>query len=137
MPEQSEGLEDRLRRVSQQRKQGEEVGNQQRYQNASRVRLTRILRKKGTTAFIGAIARFEQFFGDIWGHGLPEEECTAEQVSWREVWDLCRTEVLNNGNAQLRAMENEVVEYSVNWNRHQTTLPVKNMNQSQDHQEEQ
>jgi len=121
-----EQLQDRLRRVAQQRKLTEEQGNQQRYQDASRRRLARILKKKMTTAFIGALARFEQFFGpEIWGHGKSEEECTSEQLAWREVWEQCRTEVLNNGNNQLRAVENEVVQYTVNWNRYQTTIPVK------------
>jgi hypothetical protein len=121
-----EKLEDKLRRVTQQRKVNEELGSQQRYQEASRRRLARILKKKITTSFIGALARFETFFGpDIWGHGKPEEDCTPEQLAWREVWEQCRTEVLNNGNNQLRAVENEIVQYCVNWNRYQTTLSVK------------
>ena len=118
--------EDKLRRVNQQRKSVEEPAKELRYQDASRKRLARILKKKMTTAFIGALARFEQFFGEeIWGHGKPEEECTPEQLAWREVWEECRTEVLNNGNHQWRAVENEVVQYVVAWNRYQTTLPVK------------
>lgn len=116
---------EKLRQVTQHRK-GEEAGATQRYQSASRDRLWRILKKKVTTSFIGAIARVETLIGkDLWGHGKPLSECTPNQKEWREIWEQCRNEILNNGNNQLRAIENEVGEYVVSWNRHSIRIPVK------------
>lgn len=116
---------DRLRRVSQQRKQGEDIVSEQRYVVASRQRLMKILQKKITTSFIGALAKMESFVGtSLWGHGKPESECNANELAWRELWNECRTEILNNGNNQIRAVESELSQYDVKWNRYRAVLPV-------------
>lgn len=95
-----------------------------RFRDASRRRLLRILQKKLRTSFIGALAKFETHFGRLWGHGLDESECTPEQLAWREVWEQARTEVLNNGNGQLRAVEAELPLYTVVWDGYQAVMPA-------------
>ncbi len=97
---------------------------QQRYQEASLLRLQRIIEKKMTTTFIGALARFETYFGQLWGHRRDRGELSEQELAWRELWEQCRTEVLNNGNNQLRAVEAELALYTVWWKRHQLNLPV-------------
>jgi hypothetical protein len=73
---------------------------------ASRERLCASCGKEDYHVFIGALARFEEFFGAAWGpRPARAEECTPDQLAWREVWERCRTEVLNNGNNQNRAVE--------------------------------
>lgn len=118
-----ESVDEKIRRVVASRK-GEEEGRDQRYLETSRQRLLKIVKKKATTSFIGAIARFEQFMGALWGHGKPPEECTADELAWREVWEECRNEILNNANNQQRAVENEFAQYTIRWNRYVTSLPV-------------
>jgi len=75
----------------------------------SRERLKRTSAKKFRTAFIFPISEFETTFGlALWGHGLPDEELTPLQMANRERWQQVRTNILNNGNTQLRAMEAEI-----------------------------
>lgn len=118
-------LHARLRQVAERRGETEGPAAARRYEDASRRRLLAILSRKMKTAFIGALARFEQAFGPaLWGHGLPEASRTPAQRAARAEWERCRTEVLNNGNGQLRAVENEVSQYTVRWDRHRATLPA-------------
>jgi hypothetical protein len=88
----------------------------------SKTRLLGITKTKLKTSFVGALAKFETYFGSLWGHGKPRTECTETQLHNREVWDQCRTEVLNNGNSQIRAMESELDQYTISWDRCQTLL---------------
>mgnify|MGYP006296163477 CR=1 FL=1 len=59
-----------------------------------------ILRKKIETTMIGALARFEEGFGDIWGH--DSDNPTQEQLRYQLIWDKIRNEILDHGNNQLR-----------------------------------
>lgn len=61
-----------------------------------------ILKKRFSTAIIGAIAAFEDNFGYIWGIDKEPEELTENQQKFRDKWELTRNQVLNNGNHQMR-----------------------------------
>lgn len=96
---------------------------ERRYKEASKNRLLRILEKKCKTIFIGALAEIEQTFGrELWGHGKDDSEKTQEELINYEKWQQARTRILNNGNNQVRAMENELDQYEVKWLRHQITI---------------
>jgi hypothetical protein len=85
------------------------------------------VQKKVTTSFIGALAKVETYIGrKLWAHGSDVSQCTPTELAWREVWEQCRTEILNNGNAQLRAVENEVMQYEISWNKFRYQMPAKN-----------
>lgn len=103
----------------------EEEKFKKKYESDSKTRLFKITSTKIKTAFIGALSAFEQNFGEIWGHRLTDGELTEEQMEWRRIWEECRTAILNNGNHQIRAVENEMSQYSISWNRHQTFLKIK------------
>ena len=120
---------DRLREVATNRKDVEKKATQQSFEAASRKRLLRILEKKLNTSFIGALSQFETHFGKLWGHGKDEMDCSAEELAWREIWNLCRTDVLNNGNNQLRAVVVELGLYDVAYNGYKLNLPVGNAKQ--------
>ena len=96
-----------------------------KYENDSKARLFKITSTKIRTSFIGALSAFEQNFGSLWGHRLSDSELTEEQLQWKEIWEACRTTILNNGNHQIRAVENEMSKYVISWNRHQTFLKPK------------
>ncbi len=113
----------RLMAANESNKAGQERA-EERHHEASNGRLLKILKKKISTSFIGALARFEAHFGEVWGHGLDQSECTPGQLAWRKVWEEARTEVLNNGNAQSRAVESEMGQYTVAWDGYRTVLPV-------------
>lgn len=59
-----------------------------------------ILRKKIETTMIGALARFEDGFGDIWGYDTDHP--SQEQIRNRIIWDRIRNDILDHGNNQLR-----------------------------------
>jgi len=59
-----------------------------------------ILRKTIETTMIGALARFEDGFGDIWG--IDSDNPTQEQLRYRIIWENIRNEILDHGNNQLR-----------------------------------
>jgi hypothetical protein len=117
-------LEGKLRSAHAARSKAEAEGAAHRYREASRARLLKILKRKHTTAFIGALAAFEAAFGRLWGHGTDPRALTADEAAWRAVWEECRNQVLNNGNAQARAVETELAQYTVVWDRYTMTLPA-------------
>lgn len=88
----------------------------------SKKRLIDNLTKKFNTTMIGSISLMEREFGELWGHGKTEEECNREEKYWRKKWNILRTELLNNGNNQLRASINEVGEYTMKWEKYSMTF---------------
>lgn len=92
----------------------------------SQAKLLRMIEKKLTTSFIGALARFENYFGGLWAHGVDFVDLTPEEKEWRELWIQARTEILNNGNNQVRAIQQEVQLYTTKWQGHQIQLNVEN-----------
>lgn len=110
--------------------------NQERAEANARRKLEGVIQKKCQTTMIGALARFEERFGHLWAHGTPEKDLSEEERTWRETWDLVRTEVLNNGNNQLRAIKEELGQYSVSYNGYQLRLPVKGFTITADTEEE-
>lgn len=113
--------EDQLRDVVRQR-EGEDEARHHRYEEQSKRRLLRIVEKKLNTAFIGAISKFETYFGHMWGHRKDESELTPEQRKFRDLWSNCRTDILTNGNNQIRAVQAELVQYTMVWDGFTVTL---------------
>ena len=72
-------------------------------------RLKRIISKKFQTSFIFSIVEFENVFGpELWGYGKSEEELTSAQKMNRQRWNQVRTNILNKGHAQARAVLAEI-----------------------------
>jgi len=82
----------------------------------SKDKLKKVSKTKMRTSFIGALSAVEKHFSELW-EIFPddEEDLIADKKFWKNVWELCRAEILNNGNNQLRAMEAEIDQYSVSW----------------------
>ena len=45
-----------------------------------------------------------------------------DQRYWREQWMETRSKVLDNGNSNLRAAQNEISQYTLSWNRYVTNF---------------
>lgn len=105
-------------------KRKSQEASQDRYIEESRKRLDKIISTKLNTTFIGALAAFEKNFGFLWGHTKKDIDRTEEEKQLYLIWESVRTEVLNNGNNQLRALRNELQNHNISWNRH--TLVLKN-----------
>jgi hypothetical protein len=98
---------------------------QRKYEEKSKKRLSNILGTKIKTSFIGAISSCEDSFGFLWGHGKKEDELTEEESTMREIWEILRAKILDNGNTQLRAAMNEIGSYCISWDRYKMEIPVK------------
>ena len=92
------------------------------YKDNSKRRLLNILKKKFDTTIIGSLAAFEERFGDLWGHGLSMNDLDEDQRYWRDAWMETRSKVLDNGNSNLRAAQNEIAQYTLSWNRYVTNF---------------
>lgn len=93
----------------------------------SRERLKRTSTKKFKTSFIFPISEFETAFGlELWGHGLPEDQISSIQKANRKRWQQVRTNILNNGNIQRRAMEAEIDLHEVRFIGYQMDLVKEN-----------
>ena len=97
-----------------------------RYKDNSKRRLLNTVKKKFDTTIIGALAAFEEQFGELWGHGIPEERLDEDQIYWKEAWMEARAKILDNGNANLRAAQNEISQYTLSWNRYVTNFQLRN-----------
>lgn len=85
--------------------------NLERRQNNSKEQMKKAISAKLKTTMIGSLAKFEENFGYLWGHGKNDK--TKNELEFAKLWDLVRTEVLNNGNNQLRAAMQEIDNYTI------------------------
>lgn len=113
--------------------------NKKDFVQASKERFTKIVNTKVKTTFIGALSEFEKGFGFLWGL-KPENGYTDDQLAikeallvigmdeayFKQIWDVARNGVLNNGNNQMKALQKEADLYEMTWLRHRLTLPVIN-----------
>ena len=58
------------------------------------------------TTMIGAISKFENSFGYLWGH-FSDDPLTEEQEKFADLWDITRNDILNQGNQQIRHITND------------------------------
>jgi hypothetical protein len=61
--------------------------------------------RKFQTTMIGALARFEDNFGDLW------DDDSEEADRFAAIWEDTRNSILNNGNKQARSAINEISDY--------------------------
>ena len=97
-----------------------------KYKDSSKKRLLNVVKKKFDTTTIGSLAIIEEFFGELWGHGIHYNELTEEELEWKEAWNEARTKILDLGNSNLRASQSEIAQYTISWNRYVTNFIVKN-----------
>ncbi len=102
------------------------------YNEESRKRLMKIIQTKLRTAFICPLSKFEQYFGELIGYKKSDNELSLTELKLRKLFESFRNDVLNNGNNQIRALEKELTEYTIKWNRHFVSLPVKPIKEKED-----
>lgn len=84
------------------------------------------IKKKILTATIGSLARFEEYFGYLWGH--DQEDITPEQEHMLDLWEQVRHEILNLGNKQIRSLDSLVVPFKEHY---KYNFPVRYKNGDQ------
>ena len=78
--------------------------------NKSRKSVIHQISKRFQTTIIGALARFENNFGYLWGHN-SDKPLTERQKEFLDLWEFTRTSILNHGNNQMREAIDEIIEY--------------------------
>lgn len=122
-----DSLRDRMSRAISTRKEETEVAKK-KYNESSQKRLFKIVEKKLQTSFIGALSQFEEAFGSLWGRDKDDSELTNSEREARKLWNQVRTNILNNGNNQIRAVQNELNQYTVTWNAYRYEYKDKPVN---------
>lgn len=93
-----------------------------KYQQDSKDRLSKIIKKKVETTMIGALSSIEQHFGFLWE---SNGKLTPEQQAMYDLYQKIRSEILDKGNAQARNIDAELAHYDVKWLRYSMNIPVK------------
>lgn len=88
----------------------------EKFKQQSHERLVKILTKLLNTTMIGAIAALEE--------NMPEGD-NVSSVELKDMFDIVRKAILDNGNKQKRAMLDEMSRYEVEWMRYHMDLPVR------------
>ena len=99
--------------------------NEERYKEVSKRKLIDSVTLRLRTVMIGALARFENEFGALWGHnkGGPK---TQQQLDLYNKWQKVRTEILDLGNNNIRDAERDIAQYTLSWNRYRTDFIIIN-----------
>ena len=110
-------------------KEQQRAVNEERVKSYSKRQLLEKISRKFKTTMIGSLASFEEFFGDLWGHGKNKADLTEEELKYREIWEEARTAVLNKGNSCLRGALDELAQHTVNKERYKVEFMVKDENE--------
>ena len=108
----------------------EEKQKEELFKKDSKEKIKKIITSKMRTSFIGSLSAIEQAFGELWG--LDDDvQLNGSQLKWKKVWENCRTIILNNGNSQLRAIDSELKNYQVIFNKCQKFIIMEDSDGSQ------
>jgi hypothetical protein len=95
---------------------------EENYKANSKTRLTHSIETKIRTTMIGALDKFEKKLGFLWDPQSNDEIPSANELA--ELWQEVRTEILDNGNNQIRAIKEEVGLYDVKFNKYVTEFLI-------------
>ena len=95
-----------------------------RYKEVSKDALFKASKKKIQTTMIGALSTIEEHFGFLWGFELPEDQLTPEQKHVKSRFEDVRAKILDRGNAQIRSLESEFVNYEISKKKYFINLPM-------------
>jgi len=98
--------------------------NEQRYLEQCRQRLSKIISTKIKTSFIGALDVIEKTFGFLWAEN-EDGTRSDEATKFYDLYQQMRTDILNNGNSQIRGAQNEIANHVISWSRYSITMPFK------------
>lgn len=96
-----------------------------KYLEQSKQRLKNIVDKKIQTTMIGALSAFEEIIlGSVFFDNLPDEE----KVELEDLYNKCRSKILDTGNTAKRNLTEEFQHYTINWDRYTVNLVMKPRN---------
>ena len=68
----------------------------------ARQKVSKTVKTSIMTSVIGALSDFEEFMGELWGHGKPYNQLTEEQKKNRELWLDARDSILRRGSNSVK-----------------------------------
>lgn len=101
-----------------QRKLEKEAQRDTEYKRESKRRLETIIKTKMTTTMIGALDAIEKNFGFLW------DSDSDEAIHMKNVFDDVRKQILDNGNKQIKSVQEELKRYDIEWLRYETKMTV-------------
>lgn len=109
---------DAIREIAEE--QSNEAMTKAEYLAKSNDRLKSIMMKKIETTMIGSLDAIEKEINE-----LTRNLSKNDSIMLREAYSRIRSKILDNGNNQKRAINEEMKHYTVNWNMYKMTIPVK------------
>lgn len=103
------------RQVDDRKKKTEEA-----HKENSKRRLLYNIERKFKTTMIGALDRFEKVFGFLWGNN-HNNQLTQDEEEMLDMWEDVRTQILDNGNNNMRAAQQEIAQYTLTFNNYTVT----------------
>lgn len=88
---------------------------EQRQKDISKEKLLKIAKKRIQTTMIGALSSIEETFGGLW----------ENDSVMKEAFEELRSEILDRGNNQIRALESDFSTYEIVWKKYTYQLPFK------------
>lgn len=93
-----------------------------KYKEDSKERLKKICLTKVRTTMIGALDSIEKKFEEYYTN---DSKPSNEELILTKIFEELRTEILDKGNQQIRNLETEFEQYTIEWKRYTLQLPVK------------
>lgn len=106
-------------------KQERDKLNKDKYKKDSKERLKKICITKIRTTMIGALSIIEEKFNELKKIDSDMDEFLSN------LYQEMRQAILDKGNTQIRNIESEFEQYSIEWLRYRLELPVKPMGQGE------
>lgn len=117
--------------------------SEKKYLEESKNRLKTIVCKKMKTCFIGVLAHIEDYFGFLWG--MDDVEITDrdrkllkllrdngfDEAYFDDLWNRARNDILHKGNNQVRAIEKELEQYTIRWDRYNLVFIMQKDNKDE------
>lgn len=86
--------------------------NAELYQDEINTRVSTSVLKRYKTVFIGNMDSVDKIIGVLlWGYGKDYEDLTPHERSWLIKREEVRKAILDNGNKEMRAAEDELEQY--------------------------
>lgn len=90
-----------------------------KYSDASRRRLNKSIDRGCHTIFVGAIAKVEEQFGDLWGNDeIDPDDMDPIQIKWYNKFMDVREQIFDQGNNELCKLLDKLDEYSIIWDKY-------------------
>lgn len=80
--------------------------------------LEKLIKRRCTTIFIGALDSIEQKFGYQWGYDRSQNDLTEKEKLFFQLWKDLRKEILDKSNHQVKLLLNDLDHFEINMKRY-------------------